>query len=653
MATYKHATVGEGDAGDGPLCCEEQDRGPVFSRSIDQARQQNDAESSAEKSDLGKAMLAAVTTGKLGLVQSFLKQGVPPNCKGKLGRTALHIAVSKGHYGIAKLFIEFGADVLEEDDFGETPLHLAVSRNSVNLASLLLDHGASTSHLSRADITPLHQGALQGHVATTATLIKRGADVNTKTKIRGLSPLHVAARGGDEDIVKMLLTSKADAFAQNKEGDTAMHVAVQNHRVGVVELLLELVDSRHPSDDWFAMNCVPSCHPGRARRYKCRRGHPLVCLIGSNAQTALHDAANVGDLEISLLLITHHADLDARDADGNTPLHLASSAGHYLVVKELLERGVACNLYNNERQSPLHVAIMEEKAECIKALLHGGADPNLLDTTGWGEPPLHMACRRGKVKMARILLEHGARVNMKSRACLLPLHEAVRKGNDDVVTLLLQYGAAPNETNCLGLTALHIACAQGQKNVVSILLQNGGKTTCSDSEDNTPLHMASLRGYGQIVDILLRYGCPIDARTKNRATALFEALRAGHQKVACNLLSHGADPNLGDFESTVVLLGYDSHAKLETFVTLVNAGYSVLGLRNDLMESERDPYSKLNCPAVKSFLQHQGSNAMPLQQICRLCIRGAVKQQNPNQSLIWGIEKLPLPAASKNFLLLK
>ena len=76
----------------------------------------------------------------------------------------------------------------------------------------------------------------------------------------------MAARGGDEDIVRMLLTHKADAHAQTRDGDTAMHVAVQNHRAVVVALLLELSDSRHPSDDWFAMNCVPSCHPGRTRR---------------------------------------------------------------------------------------------------------------------------------------------------------------------------------------------------------------------------------------------------------------------------------------------------------------------------------------------------------------------------------------------------
>ncbi len=573
--------------------------------------------------------------------------------KGRLGRTALHLSVAKGNYGVAKLLIDSGAHVSEEDDFGETALHMAMSRNSANLASLLLDHGASSGHLSRADITPLHQGALQGHVATTAALIKRGADVNTRTKIRGLSPLHVAARGGEEELVKLLLTHKADAFAQNKEGDTCMHVAVQNHRLCVVTLLLELVDSRHPSDDWFAMNCVPSCHPGRTRRYKCRKGHPLVCLIGSNAQTALHDAATVGDLDICRVLLAHHADIDAKDAHGNTSLHLGASGGHVQVVWELIRRGATCNIYNNERQSPLHVAIMEEKANCVKALLDGGSDPNLLDTTGWGEPPLHMACRRGKVAMAKILIANGAKINMKSRACLLPLHEAVRKGNDDVVTMLLDLGAAPNETNCLGLTALHISCAQGQTKAVSILLAKGSNTFCSDSEQNTPLHMASLRGYGQIVDILLKHGCPIDARTKNKATALFETLRAGHQKVACNLLSHGADPNLGDFESTVVLLGYDSRAKLDTFVTLIMAGFSMKNLLADLQEASRDPYSKLNDSTINTWLSSQVSNPMLLQQLCRLCIRSAIKQRNVNSSLLWGIERLPLPSATKNYLMLK
>lgn len=68
-------------------------------------------------------------------------------------------------------------------------------------------------------------------------------------------------------------------------------------------------------------------------------------------------------------------------------------------------------------------------------------DPNIKDNAGYA--PLHEACSRGHVEIARLLLQFGANHSETALSGIRPLHEAIENGHIEIVRLLLSYGADP------------------------------------------------------------------------------------------------------------------------------------------------------------------------------------------------------------------
>ena len=137
--------------------------------------------------------------------------------------------------------------------------------------------------------------------------------------------------------------------------------------------------------------------------------------------TELHFAAQAGDVEAIVRLVAAGADVNARDAHGNTPLKYASC---------------------------------EPVPAALRKLIELGADVNLGDDRGF--TPLHGAAAHGfyaeAVEMANALIAGGADVNVRSREFgFVPLHEAT---GGDVIRLLIARRADPAVRNDAGLTPL-------------------------------------------------------------------------------------------------------------------------------------------------------------------------------------------------------
>uniref|UniRef100_S4RQD0 ZU5 domain-containing protein n=1 Tax=Petromyzon marinus TaxID=7757 RepID=S4RQD0_PETMA len=171
-------------------------------------------------------------------------------------------------------------------------------------------------------------------------------------------------------------------------------------------------------------------------------------------------------------------------------------------------------------------------------LLDKGANPNVRALNGF--TPLHIACKKNRIRVMELLLKYGASIEAVTESGLTPMHVSAFMGNLNIVLILLQGGASPNATNVRGETALHMAARAGQTEVVRSLLRNGAQVDAKAREEQTPLHIAARLGKLEIVQLLLQHMASPDAATSNGYTPLHVAAREGHEDVTAILLEHGA-----------------------------------------------------------------------------------------------------------------
>jgi len=147
--------------------------------------------------------------------------------------------------------------------------------------------------------------------------------------------------------------------------------------------------------------------------------------------------------EVALLLIDRGAKVDARDAQGRTPLTIAAEFGNLEAAEALLARGA--DPYARDevyRDTPIHYAVLADDVDIVKLLLIRGVDVNLRSGHD-GEPPLNYAARWGSVLMIEFLVREGADPNMRDSAGRTPVQVAAAFGvrTDITLALLRRLGA--------------------------------------------------------------------------------------------------------------------------------------------------------------------------------------------------------------------
>jgi ankyrin repeat protein len=144
------------------------------------------------------------------------------------------------------------------------------------------------------------------------------------------------------------------------------------------------------------------------------------------------------------------ADVNARNNDGQTPLHLAHDID---VAKWLMDNGANVNAKDNSGQTPLHRTSKYQHWDVSPLLIKNGADVNARDN--YGATPLHLAteCFVGGVDYALLLIKNGADVNVKDNYRKTPRDWATIYNNTSVAEMLnetMKAKAADRQTPELG-----------------------------------------------------------------------------------------------------------------------------------------------------------------------------------------------------------
>jgi ankyrin repeat protein len=128
-------------------------------------------------------------------------------------------------------------------------------------------------------------------------------------------------------------------------------------------------------------------------------------------------------------------------------------------------------------------------------------DPNVHDSFGY--TPLTMAALQESPDCIKVLLKHGAEVNIASAGGWTPFIGAAMSGaSGDLLKLLLDAGADINARNQWGCTALYYAAGYGAVGTVDYLLQQGAKVPGTGEDCPTPLRIAELKGFPEVIERL-------------------------------------------------------------------------------------------------------------------------------------------------------
>ncbi len=191
-------------------------------------------------------------------------------------------------------------------------------------------------------------------------------------------------------------------------------------------------------------------------------------------------------------------------------LFAAANRGDSATIAKLAAGGSDVNARDAHGRTPLHVAAFARQHDAMRALAKAGADPNALENDRYDI--VTIAAVADDVPTLRVALALGAKAtNVTSRYDGTALIAAAHLGHDEVVRTLIRAGAPLDHVNNLGWTALIESIVLGnggQRHVATLtaLVGAGADVNIPDRSGATPLALAKARGYREMVVILERAG---------------------------------------------------------------------------------------------------------------------------------------------------
>ncbi|CAG0920715.1 unnamed protein product [Notodromas monacha] len=204
-------------------------------------------------------------------------------------------------------------------------------------------------------------------------------------------------------------------------------------------------------DAFYSIDGGPVVHGLDAliEQYQLRRGGLPCCLqfrlpgMPPPAETRRHGRTNLlhrstkeGNLEIIREVIqSGYHNLDAKNQDGQTVLHIAVNHGHLEALELLLSSGASPNIVDTKGFSPLHYACRRSENEMVVRLLNQGADPRLRSTYE-NLVPLHEAAQANNIECCKALLSRGCPKRPRNKDDELPEELAEKAGHSECAEII-------------------------------------------------------------------------------------------------------------------------------------------------------------------------------------------------------------------------
>ncbi len=285
---------------------------------------------------------------------------------------------------------------------------------------------------------------------------------------------------------------------------------------------------------------------------------PLEPLAQHERLPALYEAARSGRVDRALQLLAAGADPqglpDPTWRDQRSLVVLAAVLPDLRLLRELIARGVGVNT-PHKGMTPLLAATRDSwhgRPEAVMTLLANGADSRAVDSDG--NTPLHHAARSSDPGVAALLRDAAAEVDALNNDGWSPLAVACQVGNWRLARFLLERGARTEPSEGTPVLLAAAGTEEDDPAGVQLLLKHKARADARDRQRRSALHEAALAGHVDIIDVLLAAGANLESRDALSRTPWLEAARGGRAGVVEHLLPHKPDLHAVDLEGRNAVL---------------------------------------------------------------------------------------------------
>ncbi len=167
------------------------------------------------------------------------------------------------------------------------------------------------------------------------------------------------------------------------------------------------------------------------------------------------------------LVVEKRVNVNARDANRETPLHRAVERGMPRLTKLLIDAGASVRARSKHGETPLHLAALHPDPILVELLLAADADPNARNDAG--ESVLYWAALTGNTDTVEVLIKRGADPDATDLKGNNALHGAADGGHEATVRLLVKVAAEPQGKNRAGQTPGDLARARGYRTIATLV----------------------------------------------------------------------------------------------------------------------------------------------------------------------------------------
>ncbi len=416
--------------------------------------------------DGSTALHWAAHRGDVTLVDLLLQAGAKAATANAYGVTPLALAAESGEPGVVSRLIKAGADANAATTGGETVLMTASRLGKAEAVKVLLEHGAqvNATEATRGQ-TALMWAAAEGHADVVRLLLQKGADINTTSRgpaspkditegasiykrvaprIDPFKPVQFAVRAGHLEATRALVEAGANVNEETVNGMSLLTLAIANAAFDTASYLIDKgADVNDAKQGW-----TPLIQVVRVRNLNIGQfPHPVIKggmtsielaqkLIKAGAKvdgvtekafndgwrgffgpkaTAFLLAAKGGDTEMMRLLAENGADVFHKNATGSNAVMVAAGV----------------DMFNPNEDSGTDA----EGLAALKLALElgkGKFDVNELNRSG--EAALHGAMHRNSTEIVRVLVEAGAKLDLKNKKGLTAIQ--IANGEDNFIGMI-------------------------------------------------------------------------------------------------------------------------------------------------------------------------------------------------------------------------